>query len=305
MWGHAPSCACSICTTLSRIFPLVNEGSGIPNFISLAGRHFRVLEGELRDTLDALLDHGRSGPPKAAAAPPPPPVAQPEQSSGPLQRESTASASQAPAAPPAGPPEQFLYPKSKPAEPGKTSEGVEFKVEPHSSPDQLVDAEELEPRGPEAAKKPKASTESSRRTKSPVIDVDKKRKHKDKRRTRSRSRRRRRKTTEAKSPKREEEARRSRKRSRTRSIPASRGRERKERPSSPRRSPLRPKSPPFPPWPRSPSQPPPGHREARGSGWRGPVPYSSHPRWTEGKNKGVTKRAKQERYNQRHSGHGR
>ena len=33
----------------------------------------------------------------------------------------------------------------------------------------------------------------------------------------------------------------------------------------------------------------------RGPGWRGEVPYSSHPRWR-GKNKGVVKRAKQERH---------
>lgn len=39
------------------------------------------------------------------------------------------------------------------------------------------------------------------------------------------------------------------------------------------------------------------HQRGRGPGWVGSVPVSGHPRW-KGKNKGVVKRAKQERYNQ-------
>ena len=62
--------------------------------------------------------------------------------------------------------------------------------------------------------------------------------------------------------------------------------------------------------PRTPDHPPPrtslippatGRGIDRGQGWRGPVPYSSHPRWSEGTNKGVTKRAKQELYDRRQS----
>ena len=301
MWSHASTCACSICTTFHRIFALVSEGSGIPNFIPLAGRHVRVLEGELRDTLEGLLGQGRREPPSAATEVPPPPAAQPQAPPEPPvpapKRESSASASQPPAR---GAPGIFLYPKSKPTEPGKAAGEVEPKV-----PEALVEPEESSPKKAEEAEKPKDTNESSGKTKSPVIDVEKKKKHKERRRTRSRSRRRRRETEEVRSPKRGEEARRSANRSRGRSHRSSRGREKKARPSADRRSPLRPKSPPYPPGPRSPSRPPPGHSEARGSGWRGVVPYSSHPRWTESKNKGVTKRAKQELYNQRRSGYGR
>ena len=55
--------------------------------------------------------------------------------------------------------------------------------------------------------------------------------------------------------------------------------------------------------PHTPDRPPPsltsrskggGKEKQKGSGWRGRIPYSSHPRWTQGTNKGVTKRAKQE-----------
>lgn len=55
--------------------------------------------------------------------------------------------------------------------------------------------------------------------------------------------------------------------------------------------------------PRTPDHPPPrvarapaggGRGSSQGQGWRGPIPYSYHPRWTQSTNKGVTKRAKQE-----------
>ena len=46
--------------------------------------------------------------------------------------------------------------------------------------------------------------------------------------------------------------------------------------------------------PPEPPYPPP-----RGRGWVGPVPRSDHPRWHNSENKGIVKRAKQERFNQR------
>ena len=47
--------------------------------------------------------------------------------------------------------------------------------------------------------------------------------------------------------------------------------------------------------PKPPNYPPKG----KGKGWRGPIPFSGHQRWSTGKNKGIVKRAKQERFNQR------
>ena len=85
--------------------------------------------------------------------------------------------------------------------------------------------------------------------------------------------------------------------------PAATGKEKKrrdERPPEPDRPPL-----PRPDRriPQEPNYPPP-HRQGgrpaeRGRGWVGPVPYSDHPRWYTGKSKGVVRRAKQERFNNR------
>lgn len=71
------------------------------------------------------------------------------------------------------------------------------------------------------------------------------------------------------------------------------------RPRPSQREPRSPRTPDHPP-PRAPLIPPAAGRGAiPRTGWRGPVPYSSHPRWSEGTNKGVTKRAKQELYDRR------
>ena len=65
--------------------------------------------------------------------------------------------------------------------------------------------------------------------------------------------------------------------------------------------------------PHTPERPPParssgskgsGKGKPQGSGWRGRVPYSNHPRWTQGTNKGVTKRAKQELQDRKTRGRG-
>ena len=65
--------------------------------------------------------------------------------------------------------------------------------------------------------------------------------------------------------------------------------------------------------PHTPERPPPerssgskggGKGKPQGKGWRGPVPYSSHPRWTQGTNKGITKRAKQELQDRKNQGRG-
>ena len=65
--------------------------------------------------------------------------------------------------------------------------------------------------------------------------------------------------------------------------------------------------------PHTPERPPPQRSsgakgeskgKSKGSGWRGRVPYSDHPRWTQGTNKGITKRAKQELQDRKHRGRG-
>ena len=66
------------------------------------------------------------------------------------------------------------------------------------------------------------------------------------------------------------------------------------RPRPSRREPRSPRTPGHPPPRTPPVQPGGGRGTEQGTGWRGSIPYSHHPRWTEGTNKGITKRAKQE-----------
>ena len=76
-------------------------------------------------------------------------------------------------------------------------------------------------------------------------------------------------------------------------VRESKRKERKSRPlTPPRPSPHTPPGPPPPPLP--PPLPPPSPPPAPKRGWVGPIPYSSHPKWFVGKNKGITRRAKQE-----------
>ena len=73
------------------------------------------------------------------------------------------------------------------------------------------------------------------------------------------------------------------------------------RPRPSQREPRSPRTPDHPP-PRTDLIPPAAGRDKLpGRGWRGPVPYSDHPRWSEGTNKGVTKRAKQELFDRRNT----
>ena len=122
------------------------------------------------------------------------------------------------------------------------------------------------------------------------------------------------KRARSRTPQRQREKDKRRKRdSKSRSVSGSRTRRKKREDHSPsgiEREPfLRPRpSQRAPRSPRTPDHPPPreslippaaGRDKLPGSGWRGPVPYSNHPRWSEGTNKGVTKRAKQELYDRK------
>lgn len=106
--------------------------------------------------------------------------------------------------------------------------------------------------------------------------------------------RRRRRTPNSEADPRERRSRRRRReeseeRERTRSPRSTGGKEKKTRDGKP----PEPAEPPS--WVRSPASG--ATPKAKGVGWIGDIPYSSHPRWTESKNKGITKRAKQEVHN--------
>ena len=96
------------------------------------------------------------------------------------------------------------------------------------------------------------------------------------------------------------------------SVTGSRVREAKRSEAPKPAPPVRPPSPHTPPGPppapppvqRPPTRTPPVKNQGRpvarqGPGWIGRVPWSNHPRWWAGKNKGVTRRAKQELFNRR------
>ena len=74
MWGHARACA--VCSSFYRVFALVNQGSQYPGFVPLASGHVRVLEAELRDSLQTCPP-----PPVGTGVGPPQPTSDPRPSS--------------------------------------------------------------------------------------------------------------------------------------------------------------------------------------------------------------------------------
>ena len=287
MWGHFDTCNCPICTSLRRPFPVIHLGTPYPNFVRLAGTQLRVVEGEVRDISSYVSSQKGSGstPSDQGAVPVPAAPAAATSPEGSLEKKEEPHGSEKKDSQPKEAPQpkeslQELYPKSKPAakeiEPAKA-----VKVEPKDSPQSLVDVHVIE----EENKKERAQSSGTKRKKSRSRkrhSSRSRRDRKDKRRSRTRSRSRRR-------------------RGGSHSPRSSGGRDRKRRDNSP----LRPRTPDHPPGPRRPPGPPPHSSQRQGRGWVGPVPYSNHPRWTQGENKGQVQRAKQERYNQRQSRGGR
>ena len=157
---------------------------------------------------------------------------------------------------------------------------------------------EVDPEVPGGAKKEKSRRRRRQREKTSSSPSsrgrDKKKRRRSHRDKKDRSRRRR------------------RSRSNTSSVTGSRVREAKKSGAVRLKSPEKPRSPHTPPGPppapppvrQPPARPPPVRPPKRpsipqGPGWIGRVPYSNHPRWWAGKNKGVTRRAKQELFNRR------
>lgn len=171
-------------------------------------------------------------------------------------------------------------PQSKRASPAEGAEAGEVTEEP-------ISAKKDRSRRRRRKRERSSSSPSSR-------GRDKKRRRESHRDKKDRSRRRRRSRTG------------------TSSVTGSRVREAKKEEAVRLRSPEKPRSPHTPPGPppapppvrQPPARPPPVRPPRRqpvpqGPGWVGRVPYSNHPRWWAGKNKGVTRRAKQELFNRR------
>ena len=284
MWGHRLDCHCAICQSVRGLHQTLGFGNCHEDFNDKAAKILRDCEASLREVLRQSELEGRLRPPSEvfAGAPPgwlgsfrggfgqvlpgpPPKTPPPQQHQGPP-----------PAAP--GVPDPKAAQKELPLQLG-------VKAVPPACP------VKVEPEPETLEKKPLAEVEGE-----PLP-----RKKKDKSHHKKESRK------EPKSEKEAKEPSRTRKRERSPSPclreaeeRSPRGKERKSRRSE---EPGAKGGGASSSWqgPRQPSYSPPHRREHRrtGPGWIGEIPRSNHYRWRSSKNKGVVKRAKQERYNQR------
>ena len=291
-WGHRSGCQCVVCCTIPRVTAIVRDGSEIPGFVDFAGERLRVLEAELRDEVPKLLcksDQWKSGQPAPVRA-----------GLG-EDRELEDWNS----------PKSGLRGEGKSRLPSKVKEEVE--EEDHNKapglsgkaapvvPPLALDTSSLDT-GKEKKEKDSQEVEAAEKKpkKSPSLEKSEGTEKKEKREKKARS-----KSVKRHTHKKAKKSRsRGRRRSRTRSpkgveeTPIESRRKGEGQASGSRGE--------LPRVPRPPSHSPPGRfqggrRDNRSSGWRGPVPYSNHPRWGGWgtKNKGITKRAKQELWGRR------
>ena len=331
-WGHARPCECSLCLAIQRVHLLVAKGTALPGFVDFASSKVRTLEGELRDALSrkGTPEEKLPAPPGYfkefpgqirfdAKVPAPPPL--PEQASQVSQGSGQPSSNIAETS------------TSTSTEPAKAREPLE-KNSQSLQTSRVVDSlaalrafpKSHGPRQPsEISPGPvkKEAYENSKESKGPVAEVTgeesdpavdrPKRSRPKKRREESSSPKRRRSRSKGRkrSPSRKPRRSRSSKRSKgARSAPREEegGKEKKYRGEKPP----------------EPDHPPPGRNQGResrpqlprrannssgasssraGRGWIGPLPDPRHYK-TWGKNKGIVKRAKQARHQERRARHG-
>ena len=275
MWGHLPGCGCGLCSCFPRVFALIALGNRLPGFVPWISDRLRLVEADLRDELE------RRGAPPAltqASTPvlPPPPGRE-------VEGEATTPP---PKAEKLGAQDQLrTTAKGRPATPprdhrAKEEEPPEVKREepPHREGDHPGRAEEEAP--PALASSHRGPSHSHRERRPRRSEGRKSKRRSRSRRDHSRHRRRRedsRDRGERRSPRAYVD--RKERKSRAGWVPEPEG-----PPPGRLRGGEKPPEPPYPP---------------PGRGWVGPVPRSSHPRWNSGTNKGIVKRAKQERFNSR------
>ena len=274
MWGHLNTCPCSVCKCLPRLFSLISLGGSYSTFIPWVGDRLRVLEAECRDELLRL------GPPPGAVPPPglgPGPASSKGESVGPATPTAPKESEQPPEK------DQQLTAKGRPPVPpknlqqsySKTGVKEEPPLSPEGGPPGVVEVVDVEASS-KKRDRPRSRREHHRH------HSPEERRHRDSRRSKDRSDKRKRRTRS-----------RSRRRRDSPKASHSRGRSRKRRAEKP-------PEPPYPPPDhRRRERPPEPNHPPQGRGWVGPLPVSSHPRWTDSTNKGQVKRAKQERFNRR------
>ena len=313
MWGHASPCGCPLCRSLTRCLSLIREGINLPEFYGRVTDRVRLLEGALRDDLGLLgIGETPTGIPIAPGVPlPQAPALRPAAPQAPPAPEApTLSKAAAPVTKGPTPESLQTTPKYPPPErkgvedPGQDL--LEVKQEKDGRAEEKKEAV-ANPLAEEEKGSPKVKDSKRRKSRSRRRREKKKRKHSRSSKTgdsptRASSSRRKRKEKEPETPRKEEVV----------EAAEEEGQEKKgEKPPSPKegeskgggersREPV----------PEPEGDPPPhllvgnssgssGHRE-QGTGWRGTIPYSNHPRWTKGVNKGLTKRAKQELFGRKY-----
>eukprot|EP00435_Cladocopium_sp_Y103_P050241 s185_g15.t1 len=257
-------------------FQLFDTGGSVQGFHPFACCKIRLLEAELRDERERLEQAARWA--KAREETP---------------ATSQATAPQVAPGPPVPPAEadvpQGLTPKAPSVPPPPSAPGKPQPKEGAAKPEPPA-------RSPKAAESAvKGEAEESPRAASPPIASSSRRQ--SRRRSRSHRRREERASRSRRRRREDKEDKKRREKSSPKEEDQEGGKERKrkhEKPPEPEGPPPRRRREESEWGPRSPSRPPPSGQR---STWQGEIPYSSHPRWSQGTDKGITKRAKQELYN--------
>ena len=328
MGGHAAiNCECAVCRCVARILSLLDQGTGLPFFVDGVATRLRVVEAEARDelarrgwregSLAAPIPAPGAAPGGGTATPAngPPGAAAECKAAAPAPREEAALASQAAKKVAATEPGESVAPTSQPVAsdcaertPEEVNLGIYLKSCPAAPRVPAAGAQQVKLEAEIKAKPPKEEEKEGEAKRSEAKEESRKRRDasRSRRRQHRRSRSRRRTSGERARGSRDHRSDRSRERRRRESSVTPRSAPGKEKKSRPERPP----EPAGPPprredrrVPREPDHPPParssGSGRAQGPGWQGPIPYSSHARWSVGKSKGIVRRAKQERFNRR------
>ena len=326
---HGGECNCPVCPVLLRVRQLIDWGCHQPGFLDLAAARSSALELELRNELhragifpQPIFGAGGCGVPPpffgpGGAATPPWPAPGP-----PRPYHPTGVVNSQPAEKRDKPRGEKGVGHSQPATSSQAATpGLSPKANPGEQPEHLRSANQAQP--PQRVKEEPGESPSSKKPGIKEVDFSETVEEDSKQRKRSRSRKRKRSKSRHK-PRKEhrksrDHSRKGRKKSSSEAVEETRDLKGENR--SPSREALQRKSG-FSGerssghrGPEPPSYPPPDRKERKegrehperggkgsglrrqGPGWIGPVPRSDHYRWKRGKNKGVVKRAKQEKYN--------
>lgn len=314
LWGHTTDCGCPVCRSLNRIFPLVSAGSDTPGFLQRTGDRLRVLEGELRDEVGPLLLARVPGQPFKCFGPsilerqsggkgaPPEPAELQGPTGEPLLPAFVKGAATPPApnTGPLSPPKPVKEEAAREAEESKDPIAEVGKKD--AERDRKRRRRRREDKGKQKKRSKRTSSSESEREPDPPAEEEPPNRVSPKASKRERSPLPRPRGVEE-PPKRKRERSsssspcRPRAKGDKRSPTPKGGKEKKAHPREEDKSWVR--SDPQERYPGTTAAP-----KAYNSFWRGEVPVSDHPRWKQGRKKGITKVIKQELRARNHRGRG-